>query len=72
MEVLQYSVFYCILNPFKNFLCKHHLLWNTIVTYFRIPSISNKKPSISIKIPSISTLDFDGNTRYFDSEILKY
>ena len=41
---------------------------------YEISSISNEKPSISIKIPSISikTLDFDGNTRYFESEILKY
>ena len=40
---------------------------------FEIPSILNEKPSISIEIVFRSkTLDFDGNTRYFESEILKY
>ena len=40
---------------------------------FEIPSILNEKPSISIEIVFRSkTLDFDGNTRYFESEISKY
>ena len=40
---------------------------------FEIPSILNEKPSISIKIVFRSkTLDFDRNTRYFESEISKY
>ena len=40
---------------------------------FEIPSILNEKPSISIEIVFRSkTLDFDRNTRYFESEISKY
>ena len=40
---------------------------------FEIPSIVNEKPSILIEIVFRSkTLDFDRNTRYFESEISKY
>ena len=41
---------------------------------FAIPSTSNEKLGISIKISSIliENLRFDRNTKYFDSEILKY
>ena len=41
---------------------------------FEIPGISNEKSCISIETPSIliKTLDFDRNTRYFESEISEY
>ena len=41
---------------------------------FKVASISNEKSSISIEISSIliKNLDFNQNTRYFESELSKY
>ena len=65
----------CEIPDFQWILCVSSSICGIRLSHiFEIPSISNEKLSISIEILVFrsKTLNFDRNTRYFESEMSKY
>ena len=61
-----------LIQLIKYFYCYKLLsLWNIIVTFLQMPSISNEKLVFQSKylVFRSKTLDFDRNTRYFKSKM---